>query len=177
MFSNFNKQGLEMVIIKTNLGEIVIELNTEKAPITCENFLSYVKSGHYVGTIFHRVIPGFMIQGGGLTPDMQTKETNAPIKNEANNGLSNDKFTIAMARTSDINSATCQFFINTVDNSFLNYKNDFEYGYCVFGKVVKGEDVVLKIESVETDNHSFYPHRDVPVEPIVIESVEEVDSI
>lgn len=166
-----------MVIIKTNLGEIVIELNTEKAPVTCENFLKYVKNGHYVGTIFHRVIPNFMIQGGGLTADMTQKETLEPIKNEADNGLTNDKFTIAMARTSDPHSATSQFFINTVDNTFLNYKNKYDWGYCVFGKVVKGEDVVLKIESVKTDNVNFFPHRDVPVDPIVIESVEEVDSI
>lgn len=166
-----------MVIIKTNLGEIVIELNTEKAPVTCENFLKYVKNGHYVGTIFHRVIPSFMIQGGGLTPDMEQKATLEPIKNEADNGLANDKFTIAMARTSDPHSATCQFFINTADNAFLNYKSKYDWGYCVFGKVVKGEDVVLKIEGVKTDNVNFFPHRDVPVDQIVIESVEEVDSI
>lgn len=166
-----------MVIIKTNLGEIVIELNTEKAPITCENFLSYVRSGHYVGTIFHRVIPGFVIQGGGLDAEMNQKETNAPIKSEAKNGLTNDRFTIAMARTADINSATSQFFINTVDNEFLNYKNDFDYGYCVFGKVVKGQDVVLKIEAVPTNSKIFAPFRNVPQEPIIIEAVEEVESI
>ena len=110
-----------MVIFKTNMGDIVIDLNTEKAPITCENFLKYVKSGHYKGTIFHRVIPGFMIQGGGLTPDMQQKPTLDPIKNEADNGLLNEPFTVAMARTNDPHSATCQFFINTVDNAFLNF--------------------------------------------------------
>lgn len=167
-----------MVILKTNKGDIVIELNTEKAPITCENFLTYVKNGHYNGTIFHRVIKGFMIQGGGMTPEMEQKETLAPIKNEADNGLKNDAFTIAMARTNDPHSATSQFFINTVDNDFLNYNGDnHEWGYCVFGKVVKGEDVVAEIEKVKTDNRSFYPHRDVPAEPIIIESAEEIDSI
>lgn len=167
-----------MVILKTNLGDIVIELNPEKAPITCENFLKYVKSGHYNGTIFHRVIPGFMIQGGGMTPDMEQKETLDPIKNEANNGLANEPFTIAMARTQDPHSATCQFFINTVSNDFLNYnKRTGDWGYCVFGKVVKGQDVVLKIEQVKTDNRKFMPHRDVPVEPVIIESCEEIDAL
>lgn len=164
-----------MVILKTNYGDIVIELNEEKAPITCENFLNYVKSGHYNGTIFHRVIKGFMIQGGGMTEDMSQKETNDPIKNEADNGLKNDKFTIAMARTPDPHSATSQFFINTVDNDFLNYQSPAEYGYCVFGKVVKGEDVVLKIEGVKTNNQRFFPHRDVPEEAVIIESAEIVD--
>ena len=167
-----------MVILKTNMGDIVIDLNTEKAPITCENFLKYVRSGHYNGTIFHRVIPGFMIQGGGLTPDMQSKPTLEPIKNEADNGLTNDRLTVAMARTNDPHSATCQFFINTVDNDFLNYNQaEHNWGYCVFGKVVSGADVVYKIEGVKTDNKRFYPHRDVPVEPVVIESCEEIDSL
>ncbi len=167
-----------MVIIKTNKGNIVIELEMEKAPITCENFLKYVRSGHYNGTIFHRVIPGFMIQGGGLTPEMQPKETLDPIKNEADNGLTNVAYTVAMARTNDPHSATCQFFINTVDNDFLNYnKRNHEWGYCVFGKVVQGQDVVQKISDVKTDNKTFYPHRDVPVEPVIIESCEEIDSL
>lgn len=164
-----------MVILKTNYGDIVIELNAEKAPITCENFLKYVKSGHYNGTIFHRVIPGFMIQGGGMTPEMDQKPTLDPIKNEADNGLLNEKGTIAMARTMEPNSATSQFFINTVDNDFLNFKRKTldGWGYCVFGKVVKGLDVVMKIEAVKTDNHKFAPYRDVPVEPVIIESAEE----
>lgn len=164
-----------MVILKTNYGDIVIELNSEKAPVTCENFLKYVKSGHYNGTIFHRVIPGFMIQGGGFTAEMDQKPTGEPIQNEADNGLTNVKGTIAMARTSEPHSATAQFFINTVDNDFLNFrrKNPDEWGYCVFGKVVQGMDVVLKIEAVKTDNHKYYPHRDVPVEPVIINSAEE----
>ena len=167
-----------MVILKTNKGDIVIELNEDKAPVTCKNFLDYVKSGHYNGTIFHRVIPGFMIQGGGMTPDMQQKETREPIVNEANNGLPNVAFSIAMARTSEPHSATSQFFINTVDNDFLNYKpKTGDWGYCVFGKVVKGQDVVLAIEGVKTDNRTYAPHRDVPVEPVIIESAEIVDSI
>lgn len=167
-----------MVIFKTNMGDIVIDLNTEKAPITCENFLKYVRSGHYKGTIFHRVIPGFMIQGGGLTPDMQQKPTDAPIENEATNGLLNVPFSVAMARTNEPHSATCQFFINVEDNGFLNYdKKSYNWGYCVFGKVVKGQDVVQKIENVKTDNKSFFPHRDVPVEPIIIEDCCEIDSI
>lgn len=168
-----------MVILKTNKGDIVLELNTEKAPITCENFLNYVRSGHYNGTIFHRVIPGFMIQGGGMTPDMQQKPTNDPIKNEADNGLVNEAGSIAMARTSEPDSATCQFFINTVDNDFLNFrrKDIDNWGYCVFGRVVKGMDVVLNIESVKTDNNTYFPHRDVPVEPVIIESAVEVDSL
>lgn len=168
-----------MVIIKTNKGDIVIELNHEKAPVTCANFLKYVQNGHYVGTIFHRVIKGFMIQGGGLTSDMNQKETLEPIQNEANNGLKNNAYTIAMARTADPHSATAQFFINTAENDFLNFRSEDpdNWGYCVFGKVVKGKEVVDEIEGVKTDNRSFYPHRDVPVEPIVINAVEEIDSI
>ena len=157
-----------MITLKTNLGDIVIELDYDKAPVTAKNFEEYVKSGFYKGTIFHRVIKGFMIQGGGLTADMDNKPTNAPIKNEADNGLKNDRGTIAMARTQDPHSATAQFFINTVDNSFLNFRSkDLNgWGYCVFGKVVKGMDVVDKIEAAKTTTVSYY--QDVPVETIEI---------
>lgn len=157
-----------MITLKTTLGDIVIELDYEKAPETAKNFENYVKSGFYKGTIFHRVIKGFLIQGGGLTADMSQKETEAPIKNEADNGLKNDRGTIAMARTNDPHSATAQFFINTVDNSFLNFRSkDLSgWGYCVFGKVVKGMDVVDKIEKTKTTTVSYY--QDVPVETIEI---------
>ncbi|WP_406020325.1 peptidylprolyl isomerase [Succinivibrio sp.] len=157
-----------MITLKTNLGDIVIELDYDKAPVTAKNFEEYVKSGFYKGTIFHRVIKGFMIQGGGLTADMDNKPTNAPIKNEADNGLKNDRGTIAMARTQDPHSATAQFFINTVDNSFLNFRSkDLNgWGYCVFGKVVQGMDVVDKIEKSKTTTVSYY--RDVPVETVEI---------
>jgi peptidyl-prolyl cis-trans isomerase A (cyclophilin A) len=130
-----------MIVISTSLGDISVELDTAKAPISVKNFLAYVDAGHYDGTIFHRVIPDFMVQCGGFTPDMVQKKTNAPIKNEANNGLSNEPYTLAMARTSDVDSATSQFFINLSDNVFLDHgKRDF--GYAVFGKVVKGTEVV-----------------------------------
>lgn len=157
-----------MITLKTTLGDIVIELDYDKAPVTAKNFEEYVKSGFYKGTIFHRVIKGFMVQGGGLTADMDNKQTNAPIKNEADNGLKNDRGTIAMARTQDPHSATAQFFINTVDNSFLNFRSkDLNgWGYCVFGKVVKGMDVVDKIEAAKTTTVSYY--QDVPVETIEI---------
>ncbi|MBO5565763.1 MAG: peptidyl-prolyl cis-trans isomerase [Succinivibrio sp.] len=157
-----------MVTLQTSLGDIVIELDYEKAPETSKNFESYVKEGFYDGTIFHRVIKGFMIQGGGLTADLSQKETHKPIKNEADNGLKNDVGTIAMARTNDPHSATSQFFINTVDNGFLNFtrKDMSGWGYCVFGKVVKGLDVVKKIEASKTETRSFY--ADVPVETIEI---------
>lgn len=157
-----------MITLKTTLGDIVIELDHEKAPITAKNFEEYVKSGFYKGTIFHRVIKGFMIQGGGLNSQLEQKETNAPIKNEADNGLKNDRGTIAMARTNDPHSATAQFFINTVDNSFLNFssKDLSGWGYCVFGKVVEGMDVVDKIEKAKTTTVSYY--QDVPVETIKI---------
>lgn len=156
------------VLVKTTYGEITLELNQEKAPVTVENFVQYVKDKQYHNTIFHRVIEGFMIQGGGFTKDFKQKETRKPIKNEAENGLKNQRGTIAMARTSDVNSATCQFFINTVDNDFLNFrgKNPDEYGYCVFGKVVSGMDIVDKIEAVQTGSKG--PHRDVPVKEIEI---------
>ncbi|WP_405326363.1 peptidylprolyl isomerase [Ruminobacter sp.] len=162
-----------MVIIKTNVGDITLELNPEKAPVTVENFLQYAKEGYYAGTIFHRVIKGFMIQGGGLTAGLKdTASSRAPIENEADNGLKNDKYTIAMARTMDPHSATSQFFINTKDNDFLNHtgKDLRGWGYCVFGKVVDGFDVVDKIEAVKTTN-KFRPYGDVPVEDIVISEV------
>lgn len=164
----FNQWKNIMITLKTTLGDIVIELDYDKAPVTAKNFEEYVKSGFYKGTIFHRVIKGFMVQGGGLTADMDNKQTNAPIKNEADNGLKNDRGTIAMARTQDPHSATAQFFINTVDNSFLNFRSkDLNgWGYCVFGKVVKGMDVVDKIEAAKTTTVSYY--QDVPVETIEI---------
>lgn len=157
-----------MITLKTTLGDIKIELDYDKAPKTAKNFEDYVKSGFYKGTIFHRVIKGFMIQGGGLTADLSQKETNDPIENEANNGLANDRGTIAMARTQDPHSATAQFFINTVNNSFLNFRSkDLSgWGYCVFGKVVEGMDVVDKIEKVKTTSVSYY--QDVPAETIEI---------
>ncbi len=160
------------VLMKTTMGDITIELFKEKAPISVENFLSYVKEGFYNGLIFHRVIKDFMIQGGGYTAQMQEKETKAPIKNEAGNGLKNKRGTIAYARTPVVNSATAQFFINHVDNSFLDHKsnNPQEFGYAVFGKVVDGMDVVDKIANVKV--HSL-PNgmQNVPVKPVVMESV------
>jgi peptidyl-prolyl cis-trans isomerase B (cyclophilin B) len=157
-----------MITLKTTLGDIVIELDYDKAPNTAKNFEDYVKSGFYKGTIFHRVIKGFMIQGGGLEKNMNQKETNAPIKNEADNGLKNDRGTIAMARTMDPHSATAQFFINTVNNDMLNFRSkDLNgWGYCVFGKVVSGMEVVDKIEASKTTTVSYY--QDVPVETIEI---------
>ena len=156
------------VELETTMGNIVIELNQEKAPNTVANFLEYVKSGHYDGTIFHRVIDGFMIQGGGMDANMKEKSTNAPIQNEADNGLKNEVGTIAMARTSDPHSATAQFFINVKDNSFLNFsgKNPQGWGYAVFGKVVKGMDVADKISQVQT--HDVGPYQNVPSKPVVI---------
>lgn len=156
------------VELETTMGNIVIELNQEKAPNTVANFLEYVKSGHYDGTIFHRVIDGFMIQGGGMDANMTEKSTNAPIQNEADNGLKNEVGTIAMARTSDPHSATAQFFINVKDNSFLNFsgKNPQGWGYAVFGKVIEGMDIVNKIKGVPTGNYGF--HADVPTTPVVI---------
>lgn len=155
------------VILTTNLGDIKIELNAEKAPKTVENFLNYVKSGHYDGTIFHRVIEGFMIQGGGFEPGMKQKATEKPIDNEAMNGLTNDMYTIAMARTSDPHSATAQFFINVNDNHFLNYPGQDGWGYCVFGEVVEGTDVIDKIKAVRTTRAGM--HADVPVIDVVIQ--------
>lgn len=160
-----------VVVIKSNMGVIEIELDAEKAPVTVENFLSYVKDAFYDSTVFHRVIPNFMIQGGGFTIDMKRKETKPPIVNEAKNGLKNRRGTITMARTPEINSATCQFFINLVNNNSLNHKNDSPrgYGYAVFGKVTKGMDVVDKIAAVKTGIVGGY--RDVPLSPVIIESV------
>ncbi len=160
------------VLIKTSMGDILVELYPDKAPITVKNFLDYVNDGFYDNTIFHRVIDGFMIQGGGFEPGMVQKPTKAPIKNEANNGLSNLRGTIAMARTQVIDSATSQFFINLKDNTFLDHKDDSMqgYGYCVFGKVIKGMDVVDKIAKVQTHSVGYY--QDVPVKDVVIEKVE-----
>lgn len=162
------KESHPKVLIKTNKGDIKLELYSDKAPITVKNFLEYVKNGHFKNTIFHRVIDNFMIQGGGFTKDMQQKPTLAPIFNEAANGLKNTRGTVAMARTSDINSATAQFFINVVDNSFLDYKSNSprEFGYCVFGKITDGLDVVDVIKNVRTGTAGG--HQDVPKETIEI---------
>ena len=157
------------VDVKTSLGSFRVELYPAKAPKTVENFLQYVKSGHYNGTVFHRVIPGFMIQGGGMTADMSQKPTRPPIPIESKNGLKNDRGTLAMARTNDPNSATAQFFVNVNDNAFLNYPGQDGHGYAVFGKVVSGMDVVNKIVAVQTGNHGM--HQNVPVTPVVIESM------
>jgi peptidyl-prolyl cis-trans isomerase A (cyclophilin A) len=165
------------VRMETSVGAITIELFPDKAPATVTNFLRYVDEGFYNGTVFHRVIPGFMIQGGGYTPQMQEKATHAPIKNEADNGLKNDRGSIAMARTSDPNSATAQFFINLKDNDFLNHtgKSTRGWGYAVFGKVISGMDVVDKIAAVTTGAHPK-GLRDVPKTPVVIEKVTRVGS-
>ncbi|OIO55961.1 MAG: cyclophilin [Proteobacteria bacterium CG1_02_64_396] len=160
----------------TNLGTIKIALDADKAPKTVANFLAYVDSGFFDGKIFHRVIPGFMVQGGGFDADMNQPPTKAPIANEADNGLKNDRGTLAMARTSDPNSATAQFFINLVDNSFLNFKSKTPngWGYCVFGKVVEGMDVVDQIAKVRTT--SKRGHGDVPVDPVVIQKAVRVQN-
>ncbi len=159
-----------MITLKTNHGDIVIELDEEKAPLSSENFKQYVRDGFYDGVIFHRIIPNFMIQGGGFMPDMMQKATRETIENEAKNGLSNKKYTLAMARTMDPHSASAQFFINTKDNSFLDYPGQDGWGYAVFGKVVEGTEVVDEIEKVATGNTAG--HSDVPVEPVVIEKAE-----
>ena len=156
-----------MITLKTNLGDIVIELDKEKAPITSENFAQYVKDGFYNGTIFHRVINNFMIQGGGFEPGMIEKSTRAPIQNEAKNGLSNMTGTIAMARTMDPHSASAQFFINVSDNKFLDYPGQDGWGYCVFGKVTEGMDVVNKMKQVDTTMRAG--HQDVPEDDLIIE--------
>ena len=159
------------ILMTTTVGPMTLELDADNAPKTVENFLSYVSCGFYDGTIFHRVINNFMVQGGGFTADMEQKATQAPIENEANNGLKNARGTIAMARTQDPHSATAQFFINVQDNDFLNHtgENMQGWGYAVFGKVTEGEDVLDKIRCVQTGNQAG--HQDVPVEPIIIESV------
>jgi cyclophilin family peptidyl-prolyl cis-trans isomerase len=159
------------VIIETSMGNITVELYQDKAPKTVANFLEYVKAGYFKGTIFHRVIKGFMIQGGGLSADMKNKPTQSPIENEAANGLKNVRGTIAMARTAEIHSATSQFFINTVDNSFLDHRSTSpdKFGYCVFGKVTSGMDVVDKIEGAQTETKGMY--QNVPAKPIVISDV------
>jgi len=161
-----------MIKLNTNKGTIILELDAEKAPATAANFMQYAKDGFYDGTIFHRVISGFMIQGGGMEPGMKEKATRDNIKNEAENGLTNDRGTIAMARTPDPHSASSQFFINLKDNNFLNFTSaDAQgFGYCVFGKVVEGMDIVDEIEKVATG--SAGGHQDVPTEDVVIESVE-----
>jgi len=161
-------KGKPMVLLSTSMGDIKVELSPDKAPVTVKNFLDYVKAGYYDGTIFHRVISGFMIQGGGLTADMQEKQgQKPPIKNESDNGLKNDTGTVAMARTNVPNSATSQFFINVKDNGSLNGEKD-KPGYAVFGKVVDGMDVVKKIEQVKTTTKG--PHQNVPVDPVIIKS-------
>ncbi len=159
-----------MITLHTNYGDIAIELDFEKAPKTAANFKQYVEEGFYNGTIFHRVIDGFMVQGGGFTEDFQQKETRETIQNEADNGLQNLTGTLAMARTNDPHSATAQFFINVKDNSFLNHsgKNSSGWGYCVFGKVVDGMDVVNKIKGVKTGTKNS--HQDVPKEAVIIQS-------
>jgi peptidyl-prolyl cis-trans isomerase B (cyclophilin B) len=163
-----------MIKLTTNHGAITLDLDAAKAPVTVENFLSYVETGHYANTVFHRVIDGFMIQGGGFAPGMKQKPTQGEIKNEADNGLKNDKYTVAMARTSEPHSASSQFFINVGDNDFLNHTAPTAqgWGYCVFGRVVEGMDVVDKIRGLATGRKGF--HDDVPVEDVVIEKAEVV---
>lgn len=162
------------VQMETSAGNLRIELDDEKAPASVANFLAYVKAGHYDGTVFHRVIKGFMVQGGGFEPGMKQKATQAPIQNEANNGLKNKKYTLAMARTNDPHSATAQFFINATDNAFLDFRaeNAQGWGYAVFGRVVEGMDVVDKIEGVRTGRKGF--HDDVPLEDVLIVRAAEV---
>ncbi len=162
------------VRMETSAGSIRIELDDEKAPLSAANFLEYVDKGHYDGTVFHRVIPGFMIQGGGFEPGMKQKPTAAPIRNEAGNGLKNRRYTLAMARTSDPHSATAQFFINTADNGFLDFRaeNAQGWGYAVFGRVVEGSEVIDSIERVKTGRKGF--HDDVPLEDVRIERAVEV---
>jgi peptidyl-prolyl cis-trans isomerase B (cyclophilin B) len=161
-----------MIKLHTNHGVIAIELDADKAPKTVENFLAYATAGHYDNTVFHRVIDGFMIQGGGFEPGMKQKTTREPVENEATNGLKNERGTIAMARTSAPHSATAQFFINVADNGFLDHPGQDGWGYCVFGRVVDGMDVVDKIKGVKTGRAGF--HQDVPVEDVVIERTEVV---
>jgi peptidyl-prolyl cis-trans isomerase B (cyclophilin B) len=162
-----------MVILHTNHGKITLELDQKRAPKTVANFLGYVRAGHFNNTLFHRVIDGFMIQGGGFTPEFGQKPTNAPIENEATNGLKNDRYTVAMARTNDPHSATAQFFINVADNDFLNHRapDARSWGYCVFGRVLAGTEVVDRIKGVPTGNRGM--HQNVPNADVVIERAEE----
>ena len=171
-FAALSTQAAPSVEMQTSMGTIVIELDGDKAPLTVKNFLQYTNDGFYNGTVFHRVIEGFMIQGGGFTKDMGEKPTGAQIPNEAKNGLKNQRGTIAMARRAEPHSATAQFFINIADNDFLNFKmpNANGWGYCVFGKVVEGSDVVDKIKGVKTGSSGF--HQDVPKEDVIIERAE-----
>jgi len=162
-----------MVILHTTMGDIKLELDAENAPATVENFLQYVRDGHYDNTVFHRVINGFMVQGGGFAPGMKQKPTRGPVANEAGSGLKNTNYTVAMARTSDPHSATAQFFINVADNAFLDYKGPSPqgWGYCVFGRVVEGQDVVDRIKAVPTANAGM--HQDVPRDDVIITKAEE----
>jgi peptidyl-prolyl cis-trans isomerase B (cyclophilin B) len=164
-----------MVRLHTNFGVITIDVDAKKAPKTVENFLNYVRSGHYDNTLFHRVINGFMVQGGGFEPGMRQKTTKSPVENEATNGLRNSKYTVAMARTADPHSATAQFFINVADNDFLNHTapNPKGWGYCVFGRVVEGTDVVDKMKAVRTVRQGM--HQDVPEQDVLIERAEVVE--
>ncbi|WP_054649926.1 peptidylprolyl isomerase [Salidesulfovibrio brasiliensis] len=164
-----------MIKFETTMGEFTMELYADKAPKTVENFLEYVREGFYDGTIFHRVIDGFMVQGGGFTPDMAQKPTKDPVENEADNGVKNEMYTVSMARTMEPHSATAQFFVNVADNSFLDFraKNPQGWGYCVFGKVVEGTDVIDKMRKAETGNFGF--HENVPSESIVIEKAYEIE--
>lgn len=166
------QESLPQVVLHTSLGDITLELDAEKAPVTVENFLRYADAGHYEGLIFHRVIPGFMIQGGGFTADMRQRETAAPIRNEADNGLQNQRYSVAMARTQVIDSATSQFFINLANNDFLNHSNS-NFGYAVFAQVVEGQHVVETIGKVPTERQGG--HDDVPRNPVVIERVSRVE--
>ena len=169
--SNAKGANMVKVTMETSKGVITLELDSEKAPVSVENFVKYAKAGHYDGTIFHRVIPGFMVQGGGFDTDMKQKDTNPPIKIEADNGLKNTKGTVAMARTSDPNSATSQFFINLADNAFLDHKSPTQqgWGYAVFGRVTDGMDIVESIEKVKTGNN--HGHENVPLEEVTIQKV------
>ena len=160
------------VLLTTNHGAVKLELYADKAPKTVENFLAYVNAGHYDGTIFHRVINDFMVQGGGFEPGMKQKPVNATVENEAKNGLKNEKYTVAMARTSDPHSASAQFFINVKNNSFLDYPGQDGWGYCVFGKIIEGQDVVDKIRAVKTTRTGMF--ADVPAEDVMIEKAEVV---
>ncbi|MGA1461981.1 MAG: peptidylprolyl isomerase [Steroidobacteraceae bacterium] len=163
-----------MIKFETSLGDFTIELDAAKAPVTCENFLAYVDAGHFDGTVFHRVIPGFVIQGGGMTEDMEQKPTGKPIENEATNGLKNLRGTLSMARTNDINSATSQFFVNLVDNAFLDHQGPRNYGYAVFGRVIQGMEVIDAIAAVKTGRRRG--HDDVPMEPVIVRSATRVNA-